>query len=437
MISGNKINNPVSIHDLRSVLSESSLDEGTLCKSSNINKWAKYKPVACGSVGPLTPEEFRIQRSIMPPGYGTPITTYYGLIIGHSTDLSYQLHDTSYIYIKPFGGLSSPYRIQDFYCNLAHIGYDHDAEPSVHCEPQYAVTEEDGKTYYRVRSDLNEALEVLVVHDKKNETGINIMEFEATNTYTPKDSDYYVLALISYGYNNNDVPSYNYIRALYHSDDKTSDTQDPPAKSMRDNDYNLFKCSLPDAVKNYSLGNSGSKVQLTFFLMQDKGSVGLRLSSFGPEHIDLRTTWGTLDNVDVAKMPSHPIALPMGIGLNLVVLAEYSTVGLTSSQLVKHGVNASFELSAFFSFDPWPENDTKRNKYTFSFFIDDERVMDSPTKTWLERPNYQLAVVVDTGLSTLPSSVSVRFLVLYQKDSMTNLTVLNETVTIIPRYKIS
>jgi hypothetical protein len=36
---------PVSMYDVQQVLGESSTDLATLCKSSNINKWAKYKPI--------------------------------------------------------------------------------------------------------------------------------------------------------------------------------------------------------------------------------------------------------------------------------------------------------------------------------------------------------------------------------------------------------
>ena len=36
---------PVSIEDIKEILNESSNDIATLCKSSNINMWSKYKPV--------------------------------------------------------------------------------------------------------------------------------------------------------------------------------------------------------------------------------------------------------------------------------------------------------------------------------------------------------------------------------------------------------
>lgn len=45
-VNNGKITPPISIDDVKSVLGESSNDVATLCKSANINKWAKYKPMS-------------------------------------------------------------------------------------------------------------------------------------------------------------------------------------------------------------------------------------------------------------------------------------------------------------------------------------------------------------------------------------------------------
>lgn len=44
-LANGKITAPVSVDDVKSVLGESSNDLATLCKSTKINMWAKYKPV--------------------------------------------------------------------------------------------------------------------------------------------------------------------------------------------------------------------------------------------------------------------------------------------------------------------------------------------------------------------------------------------------------
>ena len=51
-VSNGKIVAPVSIADVKSVLGESSNDLATLCKSSKINVWAKYKPTVYPSPFP-------------------------------------------------------------------------------------------------------------------------------------------------------------------------------------------------------------------------------------------------------------------------------------------------------------------------------------------------------------------------------------------------
>lgn len=48
-VSNGIITAPVSIKDVQEVLGETSNDLATLCKSSNINMWAKYKPVSNNS----------------------------------------------------------------------------------------------------------------------------------------------------------------------------------------------------------------------------------------------------------------------------------------------------------------------------------------------------------------------------------------------------
>lgn len=45
-LSNGKITAPVSVDDVRRCISDSSIDVGSLCTSSGINKWSKYKPVS-------------------------------------------------------------------------------------------------------------------------------------------------------------------------------------------------------------------------------------------------------------------------------------------------------------------------------------------------------------------------------------------------------
>ncbi len=119
--SGNKTipKTNIGIIDVHDTLGESSFDLGTLCKSSNINPWSKYKPMACadsywpqgadGNYG-LTPKVLSTRSNVA--------TVYDGVMNG-------------WTYTKPTGGASSPFRLGDF------RGYYHDARKGCEIKTPY------------------------------------------------------------------------------------------------------------------------------------------------------------------------------------------------------------------------------------------------------------------------------------------------------------
>ena len=131
--STNKINktNGVSISDINTVLEENSTDLGTLCKSSQLNLWAKFKPYRDANT--YTDEGSRVQA-------------HYGLSIEHATDLGSPTTANTFLYklvngqldwnyLKPrgrnggSGGANEWYRELDFVdVASGHTnGYYHDA----------------------------------------------------------------------------------------------------------------------------------------------------------------------------------------------------------------------------------------------------------------------------------------------------------------------
>jgi hypothetical protein len=62
MNSNGIISAPVSIDDVKTVLGVASNDLATLCKSSNINMWARFKPINYNWVAPLREEYFELAR---------------------------------------------------------------------------------------------------------------------------------------------------------------------------------------------------------------------------------------------------------------------------------------------------------------------------------------------------------------------------------------
>lgn len=134
--SNGKITAPVGISDIRSVLGVSSADLGTLCQSSKINPWAKYKPIqknkadttdewntstqkwkstatwwqgsSTTNIGGITPKSLQITSST--------VSTFIGYYDGNLN---------GWVYNRPGGGVYQPYRQTDF----AH--YNHQAPPPV------------------------------------------------------------------------------------------------------------------------------------------------------------------------------------------------------------------------------------------------------------------------------------------------------------------
>lgn len=120
--SNGKITAPVSISDVQTVLGRGDTsDLATLCKSSNINMWARFKPTVYPS--PFPSDWYKAgdgNYGITIPVYTTIKDLYAAYHISGDTN-----HRNGYTYSQPHGGSASPYRLGDF------RGYRHDAEPPI------------------------------------------------------------------------------------------------------------------------------------------------------------------------------------------------------------------------------------------------------------------------------------------------------------------
>ena len=101
---------PVSIYDIQHVLGNGSSDLGTLCRASQINKWAKYKPERLNKIGIITHAERRAHM------FGF---TKYAQPYNETSLLNPAKNYGQYWgYSKPRGGDSNePYRLTDFVKN--------------------------------------------------------------------------------------------------------------------------------------------------------------------------------------------------------------------------------------------------------------------------------------------------------------------------------
>ena len=93
-------NTNLSVAMVKSELGASTNDVGRLCIHPNINKWSKWKPVRHRSLVPISQAQLASTNfGLKPP---TPKTNYTLVM------------DAEWEYLKPTGGLSSPYRLTDF-----------------------------------------------------------------------------------------------------------------------------------------------------------------------------------------------------------------------------------------------------------------------------------------------------------------------------------
>lgn len=116
------ISAPVSIDDVKQALGESSNDLATLCKSENINMWAKYKPTCYPSPFPDNWYKARDGNyGISVPNYSNLESLYNAYFIDGDKN-----HDNGYSYERPSGGSAEPYRLGDF------RGYNNKATSSIY-----------------------------------------------------------------------------------------------------------------------------------------------------------------------------------------------------------------------------------------------------------------------------------------------------------------
>lgn len=120
-LSNNKITAPVSIDDLQSLFGEPSGALATLCKSSKINVWAKYKPTVYPS--PFPDDWYKSKDG----NYGLNITVDNRVSSWSALVAEYSKANNGYsnIYNRPSGDATSPYRLGDF------RGYNHKAKPEI------------------------------------------------------------------------------------------------------------------------------------------------------------------------------------------------------------------------------------------------------------------------------------------------------------------
>ena len=163
MIRNGKIIAPVSICDIIRLLRSKWTSLSRLCTDETINKWSLHKPIEAKKIGQLSDAEIYLNNAGLEP----PID-------GDYDDDTLQ---REWAYNRPFGGINSPYRQEDF------ADYNHDAKV-----PLFVQLEQlDGARDSQGRPTRNPKVRVTFVINDKAEIDIRRM-----NMFTPSETGMFV-----------------------------------------------------------------------------------------------------------------------------------------------------------------------------------------------------------------------------------------------------
>lgn len=177
------ISAPVSIYDVQQCFGSGRNDVGGLIANVNINKWAKYKPVRSATIDTVTGQWSAALNKWLSSAIwwktadgkcGLNIDTFNSAgSIRVSTDFLYKLKNglLPWNYLRPQGGASSPYRLQDF------ARYYHDAVPAVGtCGVQ------DGQVVWVHRTGQATTLQIDYDAPSDDEVNLTLQDFTINST---------------------------------------------------------------------------------------------------------------------------------------------------------------------------------------------------------------------------------------------------------------
>ena len=153
------ISAPVSIDDVKRALGESSNDLATLCKSNNINMWAKYKPIVYNNL--ITIDDYHFKDA----DYGLNTNRYIVSTDYPTLNDIKSAYNKPWTYNRPYGTSASPYRLTDF------KGYSVKAKA-----PLYVYIPTKGLIYNSTTS-LDNNLYVNIVINDDNNGNISLNDF--------------------------------------------------------------------------------------------------------------------------------------------------------------------------------------------------------------------------------------------------------------------
>ena len=113
-------------------------DVGTLCKSSKVNKWSKWKPISLAKITGLSESDIINANFGLYPQEATQIKNYQW---NGSNTLAAIQQPPLWAYTKPTGGSTSPFRLGDF------RNYNHSSLPPVKDVVDITISKQDVDEY--------------------------------------------------------------------------------------------------------------------------------------------------------------------------------------------------------------------------------------------------------------------------------------------------
>lgn len=117
--SNGKITKPVSIYDVQQVLGVSSADLATLCAHKNNNMFAKCKPIKADLIRPLNYDgveqsQYQFGLSVVASATESAFIAAVKAAFSNSDYQDKDGHCQMVKYLRPTGGMASPYRLSDY-----------------------------------------------------------------------------------------------------------------------------------------------------------------------------------------------------------------------------------------------------------------------------------------------------------------------------------
>lgn len=324
----------ISINDAQVVLPDSSNDIGNLERSSNINKWAKYKPIRYYTMDGNTKVPYLgILTDAMRKGtvIDNNAGIYYGLQLSdvqitQDTSTWDNIHDSDFTYLPPRGfSQGEAFRFHDW------DGYSSSAVPNPYASFNSAGTITG---YY---DSVNGITGITVGYSESNQTGVDLSDILiASENKQAALAEMYPCIIID-----------GYITALGFEDDP-----DHAPRPLYFEDSYTSGTWMVDMTKlvysNHPTASPWTSAQTgltaTIVLLRSASSSGISLDTLGTQ--DLSQYW--IDCSDSILSNYTPIALPGAVGIDLTLITSATGLILTpasvSGDSSTNTITATFDI---------------------------------------------------------------------------------------------